>query len=77
MAARETIPTENPAPGGDVVVGLRAEVARLSIENQLLRERIDQILRQRQRRAIWSPLVCVMKSWGPGQHPVWKCPPTS
>ena len=46
MAVRETIPAENPTPGGDVVAGLCAEVARLSIENQILRERIDQILRQ-------------------------------
>ena len=46
MAARETIPAEIPAPGGDEVAGLRAEVARLRIENQLLRERIDQVLRQ-------------------------------
>jgi len=46
MAERETIPADIPAPGADVVAGLRSEVARLSIENQLLRERIDQILRQ-------------------------------
>jgi transposase len=46
MAAREPSPAESPAPGGDEVAALHGEVARLSIENQLLRERIDQILRQ-------------------------------
>jgi transposase len=46
MPAREPSPSESPAPGGDDVAALRAEVARLRIENQLLRERIDQILRQ-------------------------------
>jgi len=46
MAERETIPADIPAPGADVVAGLRSEVVRLTIENQLLRERIDQILRQ-------------------------------
>ena len=46
MAAHEPPPSESPAPGGDEVAALRAEVARLRIENQLLRERIHIIIKQ-------------------------------
>jgi transposase len=53
MAAHPTPPHENPASGGDGLAALRdenarlrAEVEQLRIENQLLRQRIDIIIRQ-------------------------------
>jgi hypothetical protein len=53
MAEHPTPPSENPASGGDGLAALldgnarlRAEVEQLRIENQLLRERINIIIKQ-------------------------------